>query len=640
MKKYYLLATALAALVSCSENEFTGDESIRESNEGGAISFDLNVPAVTRATERSGAEAAGDLNNQFIIWGEKNEASGTAASEANLVFKNYKVEYTTSSAYTTTSNTKDWEYVGLTPYAGTYVSPAIEGTQSIKYWDYSATNYTFTAVSALSDDITNEKVKITKTTSGSTMYDKGYVIDVKSGANTDKIFIADRNNPTLGDGKDRTATNTRGGNVTMKFRNFMSKIRFGIYEDIPGYKVKITKVYYHSTNSTDNFGVDGKFIVPGEKTQFTVTYESANNKAIANVVGWNDGNDSNDPSTQDYFETAKDDASFPKTTVPFLSATEIGTSAPAATFNKSVQKTNESAVEDKVYTTILPFTSNNTNLKLKIDYRLISQDTGETIDITGKEVEVPSQYCQWKSNYAYSYLFKITDSDLYPITFDAVEVVDENGLAEYITTVTRPSITTFGVVLNSSSEFQNYVTGKNDYKLPGSTDKLDIYATILQGSTVLTPQKDNDNKANYVKVYYVAYNGSPSADEQTAHPITELSVANAIEHTGGLITATDITADATTYFTTAPGKVDNVPAEDGTTKTIDALKLTGVKTAGKYAVEIVTYEAVTLTSGAELNGYYSLSGDTYSKETSGTYSSGTYYKQVKTYKVITVAAAD
>ena len=211
------------------------------------------------------------------------------------------------------------------------------------------------------------------------MYDKGYVIDVKSGANTDKIFIADRNNPTLGDGKDRTATNTRGGNVTMKFRNFMSKIRFGIYEDIPGYKVKITKVYYHSTNSTDNFGVDGKFIVPGEKTQFTVTYESANNKAIANVVGWNDGNNSNDPST-----------------VPFLSATEIGTSAPAATFNKSVQKTDESAVEDKVYTTILPFTSNNTNLKLKIDYRLISQDTGETIDITGKEVEVPSQYCQWK----------------------------------------------------------------------------------------------------------------------------------------------------------------------------------------------------------------------------------------------------
>ena len=70
------------------------------------------------------------------------------------------------------------------------------------------------------------------------------------------------------------------------------------------------------------------------------------------------------------------------------------------------------------------------------------------------------------------------------------------------------------------------------------------------------------------------------------------------------------------------------------------MKLEGAKAAGKYAVEIVTYKEVTLTPGAALNGYYSGDGDgTYAKLDSGTYESGTYYKQVKTYKVITVVAA-
>ena len=53
------------------------------------------------------------------------------------------------------------------------------------------------------------------------------------------------------------------------------------------------------------------------------------------------------------------------------------------------------------------------------------------------------------------------------------------------------------------------------------------------------------------------------------------------------IKAVDINSDASTNFSAAPAKVETVPAEDGTTKTIDALKLTGVN-AGTYAIE---YEA-------------------------------------------------
>lgn len=629
MKKSLLFATAIIALASCADSTFIGDEA-EQQVEDGAISFNLNMPAQTR-TEVGGATAATALNNQFIIWGEKNEAGdGTAASAANLVFENYKVAYTTNTAYTTTSNTKDWEYVGLTPY--TQVTPYLSTTQTIKYWDYAATSYTFTAVSALPADITDGKVVITKNTSGSSssVFNKGYEIEVKTGASLDNIFIADRNVIDQGTGTDRQATNAYGGNVTMRFRNFMSKIRFGIYETIPGYKVKITRVYYNSTSSTTNFGVDGKFLTVGDgsssHTQLTVTYENPSNKAVVDVKS------GTTPASTTYFETAPaaEDAGAgkPAITVPFLSADYIGTSSSTATFDKTETVTAPASTKAGVYTTVIPFTSNDTNIKLKIDFQLISEDTGETINITERTAEVPAAYCQWKSNYAYSYLFKINDDDLYPITFDAVQITDENGEAEYITTVTEPSITTFGV------KDSKYSTGKDEYETG-----TDIYATFVVNHTVQTPSLTESTKANYVKIYQV------TTADATNFPITEASVAERLAETpagSAKITCTDVTTSSDgTYFTDseAPSVESTVPAEDGTTKTIKAVKLPGAKT-NTYAIEYITYDAGTvLTTEQSKVGYYAESDGAYTKQDSGNGDNSTkYYKQIRTYKVIKVVA--
>lgn len=637
MKKHLIFATALAVLASCSSDDFVGESPNGVNGQiDGAISFNLNTPAVTRAADKTDGAAASDLSNRFIVWGEKNEAGdGTAAGDANLVFKNYKVEYTNNTAYTTTSNTKNWEYVGLTPY--TQVTPNLTATQTIKYWDYAATKYTFTAVSALDADITSGKVVIGKNTSGtSSDFNKGYDIEVKTGASLDNIFVADRNVIDQGTGKDRTATNAYGGNVTMRFRNFMSKIRFGIYETIPGYKVKITKVYYNSTNSTTNFGVDGKFLTVGDgsstHTKFTVTYENPSNKAIVDVKS------ETTPVSSTYFETAPvaevtGEGAKPGITVPILSATEIGTTPTTATFDKTETVSSPASTKTGVYTSVLPFTSNNVNIKLKIDFQLISGDTGETINITEKTAEIPAAYCQWKSNYAYSYLFKITDNDLYPITFDAVEVVDDNGEAEYITTVSEPSITTFGV------KGSKYSTGKDDYE-----DGTDIYVTFVKDNTVQTPSLTaaDNQKANYVQVYYV------TTSDATNFPITEASVAERLaETTSGTakLTCTNITTSTSTdYFAdgTKPEVVSEVPAEDGTTKTIDAVKLDNVKgKAGAYAIEFITYDAGTvLTTSQSKIGYYAKSENTYTLQDSGNGDgTTTYYKQIKTYKVIKVVEA-
>lgn len=653
MKKYLFIATALAALASCSDDTFVGENSPNEANGNGAISFGFNVPNITRGTSTD----AGKLSNQFIVWGEKNEAqsaAGAAPTNGNLVFLNYIVNYVASSAHTTTSNTNNWEYVGFkfddenatiktTSYT-TNVTPNTKPTsgdipaQTIKYWDDNATSYTFTAVSAKPADISAGRVKITKTQTGTDVYGKGYTVTLAktTESNTDTypsltdLYFADRINIAKGEGYSHNV-------VEFNFRNVLSWVRVGMFETIPGYEV--SEIKFYKTDGTTEYNDGASTPVPAfgavcpnvSATNFegsvTATYYDNTNTTIQNhpkieVTPSSTGN--TDLVLGTNFSTLTVGSTESEVAAKFL-----GTTATAPTYD----------TDGGTFTSVLPQVGNTTPLQLTVNYTLYNTVTKETIQITGKTAVIPAKYLQWKANYKYTYLFKITDDDLNPITFDAVVVETENGQAEYITTVSEPSITTFGVVLDSESKFKNYVTGNNEYQLPGGTDKLDIYTTFMQGANVLTPQLTEAGKANYVKVYSVDYKANATDAEKAEKPITELSVANAIEHTGGIITATDITSDNATYFTVTPAMVGKVLAEDGTEKTIDALKLTGIKKDGKYAVEIVTYEAVTLTTGADLTGYYSVTNDTYSIVSSGTYSSGTYYKRVKTYKVITVEAA-
>ena len=653
-KKLFLAAVAIGMLASCADNEYVGDNnSPSGTNQNLApITFNLNVPAITRA-DREGSDAAADLGNQFIVWGEKNEATdGTVAAATNLVFKNYLVNYTTSTAYTTTSNTKDWEYVGLkyndspSNSANYYVdgssnvSPltasATSNAQTIKYWDYSATNYVFTAVSAKGADITAGKVKITKTESNSTSsYNKGYTVVLTADADPTKLFFSDRQvitrtTPTAA-GTNRDATNAYGGNVTLKFRNAISQIRVGIYETIPGYKVKIKKFYYDNnanptfadmaTVGTDKFYANVPNITTSTGVTLTVTYQPSG--TVENHPKISVGGTSNN-----YIQLGEN----------IINATELGTSAATPTWD----------TDGGTYTNMFSQEQNNTNLKLKVDYTLTAEDTGETIEVMGATAEIPYQYLQWKPNYMYTYLFKINDNTngstgqgvvgLYPITFDAVTVVSaDGGTAEYITTVSEPSITTFGV------KDGKYTTGKNEYEVG-----TNIYITIVNNSSVVNPAFMSDTH-----LYKV------STSDETNFPITEASVAEAYDHkTGNKITIGNCICTPWSNAGKA-SKVTSVPAEDGSTITMNALKFSpGSGDAGTYAVQYsyggtdYTYTAVDATgwtSATSVEGYYVSDGatpPTYTPAT-GTYdSSKTYYDRTvsgtgtkRVYKIIKVVPA-
>ena len=588
-KKYLFMATAAIMMAGCASDDLVGDENI--SNGNAPIAFNMNTSKVTRAPLND-KQAADSLGNEFIVWGEKSEANdGTAASAENLVFKNYRVQYTKGSTGSTVSNTDDWEYVGITPYDDgntVKVSPSI-GTstkQTIKYWDDAASSYTFTAVSASNSDITNGRVKITKTQTGTgssnQVYTKGYTITVGAGANPARIYVADRKPVT----KVNSSTTYARNAVQLQFRNFMSKVRFGIYENIPGYKVVITGIKFnngtsktpveHPTKDTTpvkTFGIDGNFITPGANTKYKVTYVASGNntnKAQVEVVSDN----SNTPATKDTLQTAG---------TTWLSTTK---DSPIATASSSPTYDNAGT-----YKIIMPNPTNNKGMTLTISYDLYSEDTGEKISVGYRTAEVPAEYCQWKSNYAYTYLFKITDksADLYPITFDAVVETEENGNQETITSVSEPSITTFGAKTDSNSKTA-IVHDENEY-VAGDV----IYATVIESNKLVNLTTSN------IQLYTV------TTTDATKYPITEASVAHAIEQAAKNPAASNPKIVATKIGTSGITANDNlvnvVPTEDGKTITLDktennpgtpALKWTAADNT-VYAIEYSKTEGETTT---------------------------------------------
>ena len=563
MKKIYLFATALAALVSCSSDDFVGENSPNTTQGTNAISFSYNMPATTRATQNHTTSAA-TLNNQFVVWGEKS-ASEETGSAGTPVFINYVVNYGASTARTSESNSHDWEYVNQTPYADSEVtstgSVATVSDQTIKYWDFTNKYYTFTAFSALPTDISGSKVFVSKTVSGSTVYDKGYTMQVKADASIDDIYFADREVVEAG-----SSTNTLP--VTLDFRRLVSRVRFGFYETIPGYSVAITDVKFnsasHTSNGAGNFGVNGSIVIPGATTSFSVTYDDGSvigtnkNKAKVTVTT---------PDTQGYLST----------TATSFFGTTLGTTSSTRTWENGGN-----------YTTILPNPSNATDLTLTISYTLTSTDnSGETIAITDATAKVPAAYAQWQSNYAYTYLFKISDNTngssgqsitgLYPITLDAVVIEDEAGKQETITTVATPSITTYakGEVVTAKDE---YLTGSN------------IYVVVDNNGTIPTLTTSN------AKLYLVT-NTTGSGTEQL---ITEESVANALANgtkdndsspttwtvTGVGMKSLIVTTASVPTLTTG---VTSIAAEDsptGVAITINGAKFTPT-TVGTYAFEYI-----------------------------------------------------
>ena len=236
MNKYFFFAAAFVALASCSNDSFVGDNSPTmggESGSGGAIVFSSGATGTTRANS-IGADAAALLSNHFTVGGFKGDGS-----THSTVFDNYIVNWTANTAGRTESNTSDWEYVGISAA----LPSTITGLQTIKFWDYSATQYDFVAYSTgartatTGEPVSGTSVKVTAIDPAH-LTTAAYTLKGASRTDLAGCYVADMVTAYKSDNPA-----TFGKEVTLTFRNLASKVRMAIYETVPGYSVKDVKFY-------------------------------------------------------------------------------------------------------------------------------------------------------------------------------------------------------------------------------------------------------------------------------------------------------------------------------------------------------------------------------------------------------------
>ncbi|MDO4992687.1 MAG: hypothetical protein Q4E26_06980 [Prevotellaceae bacterium] len=169
----------------------------------------------------------------------------------------------------------------------------------------------------------------------------------------------------------------------------------------------------------------------------------------------------------------------------------------------------------------MPSPDNETPLTIKVDYKLVSLDgSGQEINITGADATVPAEFCKWKSNYSYTYLFKISDDKLKPITFVAVGEVDNTTDNEQgtITTMGDYSITTHqnGDTDADGIAYEPYVVGKHiEIAVSKAADGA------LQ-EIALTGSKD------YVKIYHQTTSYEWIVETTETEPVNDITYANRI----------------------------------------------------------------------------------------------------------------
>lgn len=560
-KKLFFAAVALVAFASCTSDDFIGDVTTPQDNspsESDAIVFSSASQGTTRANI-VGADAADLLGNKFIVMGVKGD--GTPANMTD-VFKNYLVEWAQNTAATTESNTSDWEYVGKGPETD------ITGVQaqSIKYWDFSTSFYDFAAYSVGKGN--------TIITSGTVAAGKILASPINYGSATTSAYTLqglrdDLSKCYITDMKTVAKANYKQ-EVELQFRSLASKVRIALYETVPGYSVKDVRFYTDNTTAVSNnttitntaatlfgtnaFYTSGSYIVRFPTIGTANSSNSDYNKAHVAINGTTAASESTQGfGTLNYTGKERYEAD--------------------GNYLQRSSQTPSFAGSSTYYQTVLP-NENGVVLELRVNYTLVSTDgSGEEITIHGARAFVPQVYTKWLPNYAYTYIFKISDNTngwtnpddandetlagLFPITFDAIVLnSEETGQQTTITTVATPSITTYqkGHVYSATNE---YKTG-------------DIYVQVMREGVLVNDLKD-DGKSFFYKLSA----GKTEAEVMDALNIRTSGTSTTIVGRNGL-TLTPATINAA---------VTAIPGEDGNDITViagEAAKLSP-SDAGTYA---------------------------------------------------------
>ena len=608
IRKPLIIATvAMMALTGCTDEQFEGAQP-DNSSALKAIQMGNTMKAITRA-DKTGLDAAGALNYNFIVEGFKSQGTLSNAIE---VFKYYNVNYYYGTANSTESNSGNWEYADQNTVNSTegridIYSSGDENTgitpipvQSIKYWDPDYSQYDFVAFAQGKGTEIDGKPSFAKFSEvnraniGSAVNPvyqiKGTVAELGA------AYIADL--VTIYQAEDRYQN---ASPVTPKFFNASAKVRMAIYETVPGYSVKDVRFYQSAsepskTKSTVSELSETPTLLSVSADDYitpdpTLSTGSGTMSVFYPVTGKdNVGKEGYNKAVLTF--TAEEDEDGESNTASALTfnALKYGPREMDETDNKYIYlgRTSNNAVyagkkDIDDYVMVIP-TGKGHVLKLRVAYTLVPTDGGdEKIVMEDAMAIVPAQYADWKQSYAYTYIFKIsekTGEGLYPITFDAVVMDSEDGIQETVTEVSNPSITTYQ---------QGRVVSENDEYLKNNN----IFVVVDNGKPLFKDSED----AGHVTLFKAVLTGGLTSETNAANVlqgITEATVENCFDNgvyvpaiedvpatwtvtdaAGGTLVLTDITdakLNVSNYIAsqyTTDGRtwgINNanfIPAEDG-----------------------------------------------------------------------------
>lgn len=578
MKKYFIFAASALALASCSSDDFLGEGQGNGKDANTAINFSSATGSITRATGgvSKGEKAAELLGKKFYVLGTKGTLPQNQPTET-IVFDNYQVNWKENTAGTTTDNTNDWAYVGV-DVTGLHAGTTAPTEQSIKYWDYTQPHYDFIAYSVGANTLVttengtpdDDKVVGTaiKTPKADNAY-TSYTLKAKTVKDFTECYYTD---------VTPVEKSSYGQPVQLTFKNLTAKVRVAFYETIPGYTVSDLKFYTDGgdvnkdvsevkatlyTTGTDKIATNG---------DITVTYP---------VVG--ESNKDKNAYNKAYISVAANGTGTETT----LSLGNVNyTDGVLATTAKNACMAGDKDIN--YYTAVLPAAGTGKPLTIRMNYKLTSTDgSGEVIYVYGASAVIPASYTQWQPNYAYTYIFKISDntngytnpedqdhSGLFPITFDAVvadiDNVDLNQ--ETITTVATPSVTTYAFNSTTNKVVKAYTDGA----YPAGND---IYFSATANGTPLSLTDKGQ--------LYTLDKAATEAQVIDALQVVDKTEGDATTGRNGLV-LTKATTDNT---------IESIPTEDGhgikvTSGTV--AKLTGAEAGKTYAY---VYDATEGTPG-------------------------------------------
>ena len=361
-----LLTLSLTALciISCSS---TQDEPYIPEPQLVGISFGGNNGTWQDAPTSRGSEIGlENMFKSFRVWGYKTTTEDKTAPL--VVIDGYNVEYKLGGAGTTTTNTADCEYVGIT-------NKNSSTPQTIKYWDYSASSYRFFAYTPADVNNITPSKSATNTTQTADAFSIPYTYN-KDATVKDVPYISE-----LWYG-DNTATSALYGKcVTMKFSPLIAKVRFKFSYPANTKKIVINDIKFRDSRFIDNPSAADTPL----KGTITATYPlTGAPSSMTPQFAWQTSSDA-DATGLILFDTPYEETS---DAIHILTDnTKYGKWYYVPPFNIVASTTDPTK----------PYQQGAYTITANIDGNMTS-------------ATVPAEYMQWKAGYQYTYIFMITEA--------------------------------------------------------------------------------------------------------------------------------------------------------------------------------------------------------------------------------------